>query len=188
MTTTTARSGARPSVVAGVAARAVAAAGLAAAVTFGLDHSAPARFGIVVLGVYLLVQAGVLAVGTRALARSRTGRLLVVLRAAVSLVGGVVALSVGPAAGIDLLRPLEAIVFGLVGALEIVGGMLGAERADVAGDAVVVGGLQVLVGALLVILNPDALFAVGVLSAWGALVAVYLGISAVNLRRRGVRG
>ena len=54
-------------------------------------------------------------------------------------------------------------------------------------DAVVVGGLQVLVGVLLVILNPDALFAVGVLSAWGALVAVYLGISAVNLRRRGVR-
>jgi len=46
----------------------------------------------------------------------------------------------------------------------------------------------VLVGVVLVVLNPDPLFAVGVLSAWGAIVAVYLGISAVNIRRRSARG
>ncbi|WP_375387431.1 hypothetical protein [uncultured Amnibacterium sp.] len=184
MSTTTARDGFRASTVAGVAVRAVIAAALAAVVTFTPDHTA--RTGLVVLGVYLLVQAAVLGGGAAALARTRAGRGLVAARAAVSLVGGVVALT-GVASGLDLLRPLEALVFGLVGALEIVGGLLGGERSELAGDAVVVGGLQVLVGVLLVVLNPDALFAVGVLSAWGAVVAVYLGISAANLRRRSAR-
>jgi hypothetical protein len=169
-----------------VAARAVAAALLAAVVTFGLDHSAPARFGLAVLGGYLLLQAVVLAGCTTGLAWSRTGRLLVLLRAAISLVGGVLALT-GQGGGLDALRPLEAVVFVLVGAVEIVGGLLRTERADLSGDAVVVGGLQVLVGVLLIVLNPDALLAVGVLAAWGAVVAVYLGISAANLRRRAAR-
>lgn len=179
---------ARPAVStpAAVAVRAIAAAALAIAVTFGLDHGSPARFGLVVLGAYLVVQAVVLAAGNAGLALSRAGRALVLLRAAVSLVGGVLALT-GVDAGIDLLRPLEAIVFLLVGAIEIVGGLRRTERPDLAGDAVVVGGLQVLVGLLLIILNADPLFAVGVLAAWGAIVAVYLGISAANLRRRSVR-
>ncbi|RIX30100.1 hypothetical protein [Amnibacterium setariae] len=176
----------RPAIPTAVAARAVAAAVLAAVVTFALDHGAPAAFGLIVLGGYLVLQAVVLAACSPGLARTRAGRGLVLVRALVSLAGGVVALA-GSGAGLDLLRPLEALVFLALGALEIVGGLLRAERAELSGDAVVVGGLQVLVGVLLVVLNPDALFAVGVLSAWGALVAVYLGISAVNLRRRGVR-
>jgi hypothetical protein len=170
-----------------VAARAAAAAAVAVAVTFALDHSAPARFGLAALGGYLVLQAVVLAVCVTGLAWSRAGRAMVLVRAAVSLVGAVVALS-GLDAGVSLLRPLEAVVFLLVGALEIVGGLRRSERADLSGDAVVVGGLQVLVGVLLLVLNPDALFAVGVLGAWGAVVAVYLGISAANLRRRGDRG
>ena len=170
-----------------VAVRAVAAAALAAVVTFALDHSAPARFGLIVLGGYLLLQAVVLALCSSGLAWTRAGRGLVLLRAAVSLVGGVVALT-GIDSGISLLRPLEALVFLLLGALEIVGGLRRGERADLSGDAVVVGGLQVLVGIVLIVLNPDPLFATGVLSAWGAIVAVYLGISAANIRRRSARG
>jgi hypothetical protein len=186
VTTTTSTAGPGLSTTVGVAARAVAAAALAAVVTFGLDHSAPARYGLAVLGGYLLVQAVVLGAGTPVLARTRAGRALVVARAVVSLAGGVIALA-ATGSGIEVLRPLEAAVFGVVGVLEIVGGLLGGERSELAGDAVVVGGLQVLVGVLLVVLNDDALFATGVLAAWGAVVAVYLGISAVNLRRRSVR-
>jgi hypothetical protein len=185
VTTTTGPARPRVSTPLAVALRAIAAAVLAIVVTFALDHSAPARFGLLVLGGYLLVQAVVLAVCAPGLAWSRTGRLLVLVRAAVSLVGGVLALS-GADGGIDVLRPLEALVFLLIGAVEIVGGLRRSERADLAGDAVVVGGLQALVGVLLIILNSDPLFAVGVLAAWGAIVAVYLGISAANLRRRAV--
>ena len=166
-----------------VAARAVAAALVAVAVTFALDHADPARFGLLALGGYLLLQAVVLAACTPGLAWSRTGRVLVLARAAVSLVGGVLALT-GTSGGVAVLRPLESVVFLLIGAIEIAGGLRRTERADLSGDAVVVGGLQVLVGLMLAILNPDALLAVGVLGAWGAIVAVYLGISAANLRRR----
>ena len=169
-----------------VAMRAIVAAVLALVVTFALDHGDPARFGLLVLGGYLIVQAVVLAVCAPGLAWSRGGRTLVLLRALVSLIGGVLALT-GVEGGIDVLRPLEALVFLLIGALEIVGGLRRSERADLAGDAIVVGGLQALVGVLLIILNSDPLFAVGVLAAWGAIVAVYLGISAANLRRRAVR-
>ncbi|MBW4041263.1 MAG: hypothetical protein HIU86_03930 [Acidobacteria bacterium] len=184
---TTTRSG-RPAVATpvAVAARAVAAAVVAAAVTFALDHSAPDRFGLAALGGYLALQAVVLVVCVTGLAWSRVGRVLVLARAAVSLVGAVLALT-GLDQGISLLRPLESLVFLLVGTLEIVGGLRRSERADLSGDAVVVGGLQVLVGVLLLVLNPDALLAVGVLGAWGAVVAVYLGISAANLRRKGER-
>jgi hypothetical protein len=166
-----------------VAVRAAAAAVLAIVVTFALDHSDPAGFGLVALGAYLVLQAIVLAVCVTGLAWSRAGRALVLVRAAVSLVGAVIALS-GLQGGVDLLRPLEALVFIVVGALEIIGGLRRSERADLSGDAVVVGGLQVLVGVLLIVFNADPLLAVGVLGAWGAIVAVYLGISAANLRRR----
>ncbi|MGN6445026.1 hypothetical protein [Amnibacterium sp.] len=169
-----------------VAARAVVAAVPAVAVTFGLDHSAPGRFGLGVLGGFLLLQGVVLAVCVTGLAWSRAGRAMVLARAAVSLVGGVVALT-GIAAGGGLLSPVEAVVFLLVGALEIIGGLLRSERAELSGDAVVVGGLQVLVGVVLAVLHSDPLLAVGVLGAWGAVVAVYLGISAANLRRRSGR-
>lgn len=169
-----------------VATRAVAAAALAVVVTFALDHSAPARFGLAAMGGYLVVQAVVLAVCSPGLALSRAGRALVLVRAAVSLVGGVIAL-VGLDGGIGLLRPLESLVFLAIGAIEIVGGLRRTERADLSGDAVVVGGLQVLVGIVLLVFDSDALLAVGVLGAWGAIVAVYLGISAANIRRRSVR-
>jgi hypothetical protein len=154
-----------------------------APVTFGLDHSDPAGFGLIALGGYLILQAIVLAVCTTGLAWSRVGRVLVLVRAAVSLVGGVIAL-VGLQGGVGLFQPLEALVFLVIGALEIIGGLRRTERADLSGDAVVVGGLQVLVGVLLIVFNTDALLAVGVLGAWGAIVAVYLGISAANLRRK----
>lgn len=180
MTTTIGRT-ARRTPVAAPASRAVLAAALAVAVTFWRFHT-PA-FGLLVLGLFLVAQGLLLAAWSVRLARTRTGLVLLLARAAVSLVGGVVALAL-PGGGIDVLRPVEAAVFLVVGALEVVGAVLRTEGPDAAGDGVVVGGLQVLVGLMVVILNADAGFSIGVLSAWGALVAVYLGIAAANLGRR----
>lgn len=184
MTTTTGRT-ARRTPVAAPASRAVLAAALAAVVTFSTEHRPPQRveLGIVVLGGYLLAQAVLLAAWSPRLARTRTGLVLLLARAAVSLLGGVLLLA-SPGGGIGVLRGVEILVFLVVGALEVVGALLRAEGPDAAGDGVVVGGLQVLVGLMLVILNADVAFSVGVLSAWGALVAVYLGISAANLRSK----
>lgn len=183
MTSTTRRAPSAGSVVLSVA-RAALAVVLAAVTTFWPQPDRTAGFALAVLGAFLLAQGVVLAAGSRT-GSTRRGVLLVLARAAVSLVAGAVAVS-GVERGIGLLIPLEAVAFLLVGALEVVGGTRGSGPVDTAGDAVVVGGLQLLVGVLLVILLPDALFAVGVLSAWSAVTAVYLGIAAANLRRRSV--
>ncbi len=169
-----------------VGARALIAAALTVVAIFSPDRS-PA-FGLLVLGCYLVVQAVVLVAGATGLALSRAGRGLVVLRGLVSLGGGVVALVSVGGGGLAALRGVEVWVFLILGLLEIVGGLRRTELPDIAGDAIVVGGLQALVGVMLVILNPDVLFSIGVLGAWGAVVAVYLGISCANLLRRGRGG
>lgn len=166
------------------AARAALAVVLAAVTTFWPQPDRTAGFALAVLGGFLLAQGVVLVVGARS-GRTRRGVLLVLARAAVSSAAGAVAVA-GVDRGIGLLIPLEAVAFSVIGALEVVGGTRGSGPLETAGDAVVVGGLQLLVGALLVILLPDALFAVGVLSAWSAVTAVYLGIAAANLRRGSV--
>lgn len=178
MTTTTTRPRARATVVI-AASRAVVAALLAVATTFWPQPDRTAAFGLVALGVFLLLQAAVLAVAARVLRQDRAGRILTAVRSAVSLAGGVIALT-GIERGAALLLPLEAVVFLAVGALEFADGMRSRS-----GDPVVVGGLQVVVGLMLVILSADTLFAIGLLSAWSALVAVYLGIAAAHLRGRG---
>lgn len=180
VTSTTRRTSSTASIVL-AAARAALAVVLAAVTTFWPQPDRTAAFALVVLGAFLLVQGAVLAAGSRA-GFTRRGVLLLLARAAVSVVAGALAVS-GVQGGIALLIPLQSITFLLIGALELLGGTRGSGAPDTAGDAVVVGGLQMLVGVLLVVLLPDALFAVGVLSAWSAVTAVYLGIAAANQRR-----
>ncbi|MFD1720519.1 hypothetical protein [Amnibacterium endophyticum] len=181
MTTTTGRT-ARRTPVAAPASRAVILAVLAAVVTFSTEHRPAYRveLGIVALGVFLLGQAVLLAAWSPRLASTRTGLALLVARASVSLLGAVLLLA-APGGGIDVLRPVQVLVFLVVGGLEVLGALLRAEGPDAFGDGIVIGGLQVVVGLMVVILDPDVAFSVGVLSAWAALSAVYLGIAAANL-------
>ncbi|MGN6743681.1 MAG: hypothetical protein ACTHJL_10345 [Amnibacterium sp.] len=181
MSTATSVSRGRLSLTAFTAARAVAAAVLAAVVTFSADHT-PA-FGLAVFGVFAVVQGAIVAAGAPAFAASGTGRLLIVLRAVVLLVVGVLAVAlVGN--GIGTLLALEIAGFLGAGALEVLSGLRRADASPASRDLVTVGGLELVVGAMLAILLPDSLFVVGVLSAWGAVVAVYLAIAAVSIARR----
>ena len=169
------------SLVALTASRAVVAAVLAAVVTF-TDYHGP-LFGLIVLGAFSVVFGVVTAVGVRALPPLRSSRLLAGARAAVLIVGGIVALVLAHG-GLVTLVTVQAAIFLAAGALEVVSGVRRDGAREIAGDAIVVGGLQVIVGFLLVVLDRDAVFTVGVLGAWGAVVAVYLGIAAVSLRRQ----
>ena len=69
----------------------------------------------------------------------------------------------------------------MLGALEVLSGLRREDAGPWSRDAIAVGGLTVVVGLLLSVLPPDAVFVVGLLGAWGAVVAVYLGIAAVLL-------
>jgi uncharacterized membrane protein HdeD (DUF308 family) len=159
----------------------VAAAVLAVVVTFSADHSA--AFGLVVLGWFAIVQGLVLALGAGSAAITPVGRALVVARALVLVVLGALALAL-PGGGLGALLLLETVAFLVTGALEVLSGLRRPDATAGSRDAVTVGGLELIVGAMLSVLPPDAIFAVGVLGMWAAVVAVYLGIAAASMGRR----
>lgn len=160
------------------AARAVAAGLLAVVITFTPAHTP--TFGLLVLGVFQIVQGGIVGVGLRAAARSRAGRALLLARAAVGVLIGTAALAL-PYAGLGTLLLLLTAGSLVLGALEVVSGLRREDAGPWSRDAIAVGGLTAVVGLLLSVLPPDAVLAVGMLGAWGAVVAVYLGIAAVSL-------
>ncbi|MCU1474203.1 hypothetical protein [Amnibacterium sp.] len=172
----------RASLTAFTALRAVVVAVLAVVVTFSADHT-PA-FGLAVFGVFAVAQGAVIAAGVRGFAVSRAGRLLVVLRGAVLVVVGVLSVAMVGGATVGALLSAEIAGFLGAGVLEVLSGLRRADASPASRDLITVGGLELLVGVMLAILLPDSIFAVGVLSAWGAVVAVYLGIAAVSIARR----
>lgn len=159
------------------AARAVAAAVLAVVVTFSQDHSP--TFGLLVFGVFQIVQGAIVGIGLRA-ARSRAGRLILLARAAIGVLLGTAALAL-PYAGLGTLVLLVTAGSLVLGVLEVLSGLRREDAGPWSRDAVAVGGLTAVVGLLLSVLPPDAVFLVGLLGAWGAVVAVYLGIAAASL-------
>jgi uncharacterized membrane protein HdeD (DUF308 family) len=160
------------------AARAVAAAVLAVVITFSQDHSP--TFGLLVFGVFQIVQGAVVGLGLRAVARSGAGRLILLARAAIGVLLGTAALAL-PYAGLGTLVLLVTAGSLVLGVLEVLSGLRREDSGPWSRDAVAVGGLTAVVGLLLSVLPPDAVFLVGLLGAWGAVVAVYLGIAAVSL-------
>jgi hypothetical protein len=172
----------RASLTAFTAVRAALVAALAVVVTFSADHT-PA-FGLAVFGVFAVLQGAVIAAGARGSAVSRIGRLLVLLRGALLVVVGALSVTLVGGATLGGLLTVEIAGFLGAGALEVLSGLRRADASPASRDLVTVGGLELLVGVMLAILLPDSIFAVGVLSAWGALVAVYLGIAAVSIARR----
>jgi hypothetical protein len=173
----------RASLTAFTGLRAVVVGALAVVVTFSADHTPP--FGLAVFGAFAVVQGVLIAAGAGAFTGSRLGRLLVVLRGAALVAAGVVSLVLVRDATVGALLSVEIAAFLAAGALEVTSGLRRADSSPASRDLVTVGGLELLVGVMLAILLPDSIFAVGVLSAWGAVVAVYLGIAAVSIARRG---
>jgi uncharacterized membrane protein HdeD (DUF308 family) len=160
------------------AARAVAAAALALVITFTPDHSP--TFGLLVFGVFEIVQGAIVGIGLRASARSRAGRLILLARAVIGVLIGTAALAL-PYGGLGTLVLLVTAGSLVLGALEVLSGLRREDAGPWSRDAIVVGGLTAVVGLLLSVLPPDTVFVVGLLGAWGAVVAVYLGIAAVSL-------
>ena len=179
MTTVPTSARRRDGVRAVTAARAVAAGALAAVVTFVPDHS-PA-FGLLVLGLFQVVQGAIVGIGLRATARSRPGRLLVLVRAIIGVLLGTAALAL-PSGGLGALVLLATAGSLVLGVLEVLSGLRRDDASPWSRDAVTVGGMTVALGVLLSVLPPDAVLVVGMLGAWGAVVAVYLGIAAVSLQ------
>jgi uncharacterized membrane protein HdeD (DUF308 family) len=182
------------------AARAALALVLGLAITFTGGHSA--RFGLVAFGVFGVV-AGLLLLAGALLVLRRAVRGTFLVQAAVTLVAGISGLvALSSAAGGGDVIALVGIVsaFGiLTGALELVAG-LRARRADRgARDWILTGALTLALGLAFLVVPPGyreslggiervtgtrtaSVVLVGLLGAWGIVVGVLQGISAVSLR------
>ncbi|MBN9605600.1 MAG: hypothetical protein J0G30_03210 [Actinomycetales bacterium] len=185
-------------ITSGVSAALALALGLA--ITFVADHSA--HLGLLAFGLYATASA--VPLGVLAALRRRAGRpaLLVALRALVGLAAGVVALVVVGSAAVALLVALVSGWALVTGAIGIVEGLLERRRdRAVARDAMLLGGLTVLLAVVLLVIPPDFLepwrvvsggtvqaegavttsvMAVGLLGGWAIIAGVLQAIAAIG--------
>jgi len=186
-------------------ARAIPAAGLALWITFSADHSAV--FGLLVFGVYGIVGGIVLG----AIAWLRLGgsgvRTLFLVQAVVSLVVGIIALitdavvagSGAPHPGVSFFFILLVIFFAITGALELYSATRTRRRYVASTDWFAVGGLTAIAAIVFLAIPPgysqsftgpdkvlrvldSAVVAVGLLGAYGAIMAVYLLIAGLSAK------
>ena len=171
-----------------LALRAVVAGVVAVVVTLSADSlghtpvdvDGAARVGAVYFGGFEVLQGLVVALGARS-TPSPAGRALVRARALVGILFGVLAVVLA-GAGFGTLLLVFTVTALLTGVLEVLVGVRRRDAGPASRDGVVAGGLTTLVGALLLLLPPDVTFTLGLLAAWTALLAVYLGIAAASLR------
>lgn len=175
-------------------ARAIPALALGLVITFSSDHSA--EFGLICFGVFAILTGAVqLASALRAL---RGRRSLFLVQAVVTLLAGIAAL-VLPTGGVGYLVWVVSAWAIIVGAIELVNGLMSRGRVSAARDWILTGAFTLFLGLALVLIprdlvqnftGPDhvaraltaAIVDVGILGAWAAIVGVQLAIATVTLR------
>lgn len=181
------------------AVRAVLGLVLGLAITFTGGHSA--GFGLVAFGVFAVV-AGLVLLGGALLALARAVRGTFLIQAVVTLAAGIAALVVlwsAPGGGVIALVGIVSAFGILTGALELVTGLRARRTERGARDWILAGALTLLLGLAFLVVPPGyreslggieqvtgtltaPVVLVGLLGAWGIVVGVLQGISAVSLR------
>jgi uncharacterized membrane protein HdeD (DUF308 family) len=159
-------------------ARAVVAFVPAAVITFNADHSA--QFGLIVFGVFALVNGLVTAWLSWKTVLDRTDRSIFALQGVVGVVAGVLALAV-PAGGLGFFLYLVSVWAAVTGVLELYTGIRIRGRGQVARDWLVVGALTAVLALVFLLLPPHAVVAVGLYGAYLVIIGVYLVIAGVSL-------
>ena len=179
------------------AGRALLALALGLVITFTAGHTA--SFGLVAFGVFAVLTAlllGAASFGPRAEPITRTAFRA---QAVVSLVAGIAAI-VAPGGGIGYLVWVLSGWAIVAGALETVTGIRARGRIASWTDSVTVGGLTVLLGAIVLLIPPDIadrfsgeegveglltspIIVVGLLGGWGIVTGVLLAIAAASPRQ-----
>ncbi|MCU1506407.1 MAG: hypothetical protein QOG18_350 [Microbacteriaceae bacterium] len=176
--------------------RAIPAAALGLAVTFSADHSA--RLGLISFGIFAVLTGAALAV----LAWRRLGasgaRPFIVAHGIIAMVAGVVALLFS-GASIGVFFLLVTAFAAITGFLELYCGLRTRRRYVASTDWLVVGGLTIIAAVALLLVPPDlrqvvstpegskgildaSVVAVGLLGAYGAVIAVYLLIAGFSAK------
>jgi uncharacterized membrane protein HdeD (DUF308 family) len=164
--------------------RAILLAVAAIVITFSGDHSP--RFGLMVFGVWALATGLVVGALSLRLLADRLSRRLFATNGVISAAAGLVALmllgSLGEGAGLGTFLFLVSVWAACTGVLEFYAGWRARGTQSSSRDWRTTGVLTVVLALVLMILPPHSVVSVGLLGAYFAVLAVFLGIAAFSLK------
>jgi len=171
------------------AIRAVVALATGAVITFTRDaHTA--TFGLVVFGVFALVDGLATGILSWMLAGRRLTRTLFAVQGAIGVLAGVSALALS-GGGLGLFLYVVTVWAALTGFLELYNGIRERTRDAAARDWLITGAITAVLALVLLFAPADAILAIGLFGAWAVIVGVFQGIGAATLRsasRDGAKG
>ncbi|SFR67158.1 Uncharacterized membrane protein HdeD, DUF308 family [Agromyces sp. CF514] len=150
----------------------------AVVITFSQDHSA--AFGLKAFGVWAVVSG--LVVGALALRKleDRGIRSLFAINAVVTVVAGLLALTVP--GGLPFLLFLVSAWAAVTGFVELYAGLRGRGRTAAARDWIVGGAFTAILAIVFLLLPPDTVTAVGLIGGYLVVLGVYLLIGGFSLK------
>lgn len=151
----------------------------AVVITFSQDHSP--EFGLVVFGVWAVVSGLIVGALSLRLVTERGIRSLFAITAVVTVVAGLLALTV-PGGGLPFLLYLVSVWAAVTGFVELFAGLRARGRSAAARDWIAVGALTAILAIVFLLLPPDAVTAVGLLGGYLVIVGVYLIIGGFSLK------
>jgi uncharacterized membrane protein HdeD (DUF308 family) len=179
------------------AGRAFLALALGLVITFTAGHTA--AFGLLAFGVFAVLSGLLLGAGSFGPRAEPISRTAFRAQAVVSVAAGIAAL-VQPGGGIGYLVWILSGWAIVTGALELVSGIRARRRVVAWTDWIAVGGLTVLLGAIVLVIPPDIadrftgdkgveglltspIIVVGLLGGWAIVTGVLLAIAAASPRQ-----
>ncbi|MGV8895013.1 MAG: DUF308 domain-containing protein [Rhodoglobus sp.] len=177
-------------------ARAVPALALAVGVTFTADHSAP--LGYLTFGIFAVIVGAILTASALRLGARGVTRTVTLTQGLVTLVAGIVSLSL-PAGGLPFFVFLLSAFAAITGFLELYLGLRGRGRDRSARDWVFVGALTAILAIVVLLVPPEfqqsftgpdnvareltaSVIVVGALGAYWAILGMYLVIAGLSLK------
>ncbi len=162
------------------AVRAVVALAATAVITFTRDaHTA--EFGLIVFGVFAILDGLATAVLTATSGLRGNTRTLFIVQGAIGVIAGVLALTL-MTSGLGLYLYLVTVWAALTGFLELYNGIRNRGRDAAARDWLITGALTAVLAIAFLLIPVDALLSIGLFGAWAVIVGVFQAIGAVSLR------
>lgn len=162
------------------AVRAVVALAATAVITFTRDaHTA--EFGLIVFGVFAILDGLATAILSVTGGLRGNTRTLFIVQGAIGVIAGVLALTL-MSSGLGLYLYLVTVWAALTGFLELYNGIRNRGRDAAARDWLITGALTAVLAIAFLLIPVDALLSIGLFGAWAVIVGVFQGIGAVSLR------
>ncbi|GAA1957728.1 HdeD family acid-resistance protein [Agromyces allii] len=150
----------------------------AAVITFSQDHSA--SLGLVAFGAWAVVSGLVVGALSLRLIEDRGIRSIFAINAVVTVVAGLLALTVP--GGLAFLLFLVSAWAAVTGFLELYAGLRGRGRTPAARDWIAAGGFTAILAIVFLLLPPDTVTAVGLIGGYLVILGVYLLIGGFSLK------